>query len=75
MEQLKLRKISRSKTRLPSIPILSIIDLNSARHINGLLPGFTFILEFFLYSSVNIGRYFFSKVSIYSQKKFFNRQF
>ena len=41
--------------------------------MKGLFPGLTFIFEFFLYSSVNIDRYFFSKMSFSSMKNLCKR--
>lgn len=55
------------------MPILSMIFLNSIRHINDLFPGLTFIFEFFLYNSLKIGLYFFNNISIYSIKYFLSR--
>lgn len=45
MAVLKLTKISLSVRWLVS-PALSMIDLNSARHMKGFSPGFSFNLEF-----------------------------
>ena len=67
--------MSLSWISFPAIPILSNSDLNYAKHINGLFPGFTFSFEFFLYNYVNIALYFLISMSFYYIKYFYFLQF